>query len=503
MGTLPQWILFNLFVIAALALDLGVFHRRPHRVGLREAAWWSVVWIVTAILFGFGVLHFYGRQPGLEYFTGYIVEKALSIDNLFVFLIIFRALAVPAELQHRVLAWGVLGALIMRGAMIAAGAALIERFTWVLWLLGAFLIYAGAHMLFAGEGEHHPERSRFLRFANRHLRVTHGYRGARFFVHENGRRYVTLLFVVLILVELTDATFAIDSIPAVFGVTRNAFIVYTSNVFAVLGLRSLYFLLAGVLDRLRYLSAGLAFVLMFIGAKMLAEPWVHVPTGISLTVVLGILAVAVGASLLWPRAKEELQKAQTGLAPQIACLSNDAETIREGAALALHEAGRARAMTATREWWNDPRFAALMPRALAVTVGVAVRRDTFVQIRAANGMPPLAAVPAEQDAEEFELHWDGGASLDILTARNPAGSGAIARFLEKSGEGIQQVEFACPDVAEATRILREAHGVMPVYPEARPGANGTLVNFFLLPAEDGKVLIELYQPAKNEQQVAL
>lgn len=298
MGTPFLWLIFNLFVLAAIALDLGVFHRRPHKMETREAATWTLVWVGLSLAFGLGVMHFSGGQRGLEFFTGYVIEKALSVDNLFLFLVIFRAFAVDEKIQHRILEWGILGALVMRGVMIAAGAGLIERFNWVLYVFGAFLVYAGLQMLFAKKAEMHPEENRISRFAKRYLRVTQEYVGSKFFVRQGGKLFATPLFVVLLIVEITDITMAVDSIPAIFGITRDPFIVYTSNVFAILGLRSMYFLLAGALGRLRYLTAGLSFVLAFIGAKMIVEPWVHISVEISLAVVGGILLVALGASLL-------------------------------------------------------------------------------------------------------------------------------------------------------------------------------------------------------------
>jgi len=300
MGTPLLWLVFNLFVLVTIALDLGVFHRRPHKMNTREALTWTLVWVGLSVAFGLGVTHYSGAQRGLEFFTGYVIEKALSIDNLFLFLVIFRAFAVPENIQHRLLEWGILGALVMRGAMIAAGAGLIERFSWVLYVFGAFLVYAGLHMLFEKKEKMHPERNRISVFASRHLRVTHDYHGERFFVKEGGKLFATPLFVVLLVVEITDITLAIDSIPAIFGITRDAFIVYTSNVFAIMGLRAMYFLLAGVLGRLRFLTAGLAFVLAFIGAKMIVEPWIHISVEISLAVVAGMLLVALAASLLIP-----------------------------------------------------------------------------------------------------------------------------------------------------------------------------------------------------------
>jgi tellurite resistance protein TerC len=300
MGTPVLWLGFNLFVLAAVALDLGVFSRRLHKVELKEAAISSIVWVVLSLLFGVGVLHYWGRQPALEFFTGYLIEKALSVDNLFLFLVIFRTFAIDERFQHRMLEWGILGALIMRAVMIAAGAALIERFSWVLYLLGAFLIYAGAHMLFAKKEQVHPEQNPIVRFATRHLRVTHDYHGERFFTRVGGKLFATPLFLVLVVVEMTDVTLAIDSIPAIFGITTDAFIVYTSNVFAILGLRAMYFLLAGVLNRLRFLTVGLSLVLMFIGGKMIAGYWLHLPESVSLLTVGGILLLALVASLLFP-----------------------------------------------------------------------------------------------------------------------------------------------------------------------------------------------------------
>ena len=304
MGTPLQWLAFNVFVLITIVLDLRVFHRKAHKISVREAAIASFGWIGISVLFGLAVLYYYGEQPALEYFTGYLIEKALSVDNLFLFLVIFRAFAVDERFQHRLLEWGVIGALVMRGIMIAVGAELIQHFSWVMYLLGAFLVYAGLHMVLAKKTEVHPEKSRIFRFARKHLRVTHAYEGEHFFVRNAGKLFATPLFLVLLVVEITDLTLAIDSIPAIFGITRDPFIVYTSNVFAIMGLRALYFLLAGVLDRLRYLDAGLALVLMFIGGKMIGERWVHIPVSVSLGVVGGILLIALLASLLIPAKKK-------------------------------------------------------------------------------------------------------------------------------------------------------------------------------------------------------
>ena len=302
MGTPLHWFFFNAFILLAIVLDLRVFHRHPHKIGLREAAIASFGWIGVSVLFGLGVLYFRGEQPALEFFTGYLIEKALSVDNLFLFLVIFRAFAVEDRMQHRLLEWGVVGALVMRGIMIAAGAQLIEHFSWVLYVLGGFLVYAGIRMFFK-QVDMHPEKSRIVGFAHRYLRVKPEFYGEHFFVRDGGKLFATQLFVALLVVEITDVTLATDSIPAVFGITRDPFIVYTSNVLAILGLRALYFLLAGIIDRLRFLDEGLAVVLVFIGGKMIGEPWVRIPVSVSLAVVGGVLLIALVASVLVPSKK--------------------------------------------------------------------------------------------------------------------------------------------------------------------------------------------------------
>jgi tellurite resistance protein TerC len=300
------WGAFNLFVLAMLALDLFIFHRQAHEVRPREAAAWSVVWVALALVFGAGVYTFMGREAGLEYFAGYVIEKALSVDNIFVFVLIFSVFRVPAQYQHRVLFWGVLGALVMRGVMIAAGAFLIARFHWILYLFGAFLVITGIRMLRQHEAELHPESNPVMRLVRRIIPVTSTYAGQKFFVRERagGRLLATPLFVVLALVETTDLIFAVDSIPAIFAVTQDPFIVYSSNVFAILGLRALYFLLADVIQRFHYLKAGLSLVLMFVGIKMLVADVYKIPIGVSLGIILLTLAAAIGASWLWPRRAE-------------------------------------------------------------------------------------------------------------------------------------------------------------------------------------------------------
>ncbi len=296
------WIGFNLFVLCMLALDLGVFHRTAHVVTFKESMAWTTVWVALAMLFNLGVYHYMGPQKGLEFFTGYVIEKSLSVDNVFVFALLFSYFAVPPLYQHKVLFWGVLGALLMRAAMIFLGVALIERFTWVIYIFGAFLILTGIKMIVKREEEIHPERNPLVRWFKRLMPVTSDYRGDKFFVRENGVRMATPLFIVLLLVEFSDLIFAVDSIPAIFAVTKDPFIVYTSNVFAILGLRSLYFALAGVMDKFHYLKIGLGVVLSFVGVKMLLghTAW-KIDTSVSLGVIVAVLAISIVASLLRPR----------------------------------------------------------------------------------------------------------------------------------------------------------------------------------------------------------
>src|SRR5512139_1549546 len=296
------WVGFNAFVLAMLALDLGVFHRKAHVVSFKESITWTVVWVGLALLFNGGIWHFYGSQKALEFFTGYLIEKSLSVDNVFVFALLFSYFAVPARYQHKVLFWGILGALVMRAIMIAAGAALIAKFTWIIYVFGAFLILTGIKMVVKREEEIHPERNPVVRWFKKLMPVTADYREDKFFVRENGIRMATPLFVVLLLVEMSDLIFAVDSIPAIFAVTKDPFIVYTSNVFAILGLRSLYFALAGVMDKFHYLKIGLGVVLTFVGVKMiLAHTAWKIDTLVSLGVIVAILATSVVWSLLRPR----------------------------------------------------------------------------------------------------------------------------------------------------------------------------------------------------------
>jgi tellurite resistance protein TerC len=295
------WVLFNIFVVAMLVLDLGVFHRRVHTVKFREALIWSVVWVALAIIFAVVIYFWHGRTPSLEFVTGYVIELSLSVDNLFVFLLIFRYFQVPPGHQHKVLFWGILGALIMRAIFIAAGVGLIQRFHWIIYVFGAFLVYSGIKLFRQGEAEIHPEKNPVLRLFRRWVPVTKDYEGDKFFIRRTGL-FATPLLVVLVVVETTDLLFAVDSIPAILAITRDAFIVYTSNVFAILGLRSMYFALAGMMEMFRYLHYGLSLVLMFVGGKMLLSHYYEVPTVVALSVVAGILLLSVGASLVKPKA---------------------------------------------------------------------------------------------------------------------------------------------------------------------------------------------------------
>ena len=296
------WVGFNVFILAMLALDLGVFHRKSHVVSLKESLAWTAVWVVLALAFNAGVWHYAGSQKALEFFTGYLIEKSLSVDNVFVFALLFSYFAVPPLYQHKVLFWGILGALIMRAVMIAVGAALIAKFAWIIYVFGGFLILTGIKMIVKREEEIHPERNPVVRWFKKLMPVTPEYRGDKFFVRENGLRMATPLFVVLLLVEFTDLIFAVDSIPAIFAVTKDPFIVYTSNVFAILGLRSLYFALAGVMDKFHYLKIGLGVVLSFVGVKMLLShtAW-KIDTVVSLGVIVLILTLSVVLSLLKPK----------------------------------------------------------------------------------------------------------------------------------------------------------------------------------------------------------
>lgn len=299
-GTPLLWAGFTAAVIALLALDLFVFHRRAHEVGHREAFAWSVGWVALALLFNLGVYRWFGHRPALEFFTGYLIELALSVDNLFVFILIFSTFGVPAAYQHRVLFWGILGAQVMRAIFILLGAALLQTFHWVIFVFGAFLVYTGGKILVSRGTEVHPERNPVLKLFGKVIPSVPEFDGARFFTRRNGRWVATALLPVLLVVEATDVVFAVDSIPAIFAVTRDPFIVYTSNIFAILGLRSFYFLLASAMEKFRYLKVGLGVVLLFVGVKMVLSEWVHIPIELSLLVVVAVLGGSVFASVLHP-----------------------------------------------------------------------------------------------------------------------------------------------------------------------------------------------------------
>jgi len=295
------WAAFIAFVLAMLAIDLGVFNRTPHVVRAREALIWTGVWVGLALAFAAGLAVFSSHHAALTFLTGYVIEESLSVDNIFVIVLIFQYFAVPAQYQHRVLFWGILGALVMRGLFIAVGAALLTRFEWIIYVFGALLVITGVRMAFKQDDEFDGEQNPVVKFARRMLPITDGYRDKHFFTQEQGRRYATPLLLVLVLVEVTDLIFAIDSIPAIFGITRDPFLVFTSNIFAVLGLRSLFFLLAHVVTKFHLLKYGLAVILTFVGAKMLLEHWIHIPILLSLGVVVGVLALSIVLSLCYPQ----------------------------------------------------------------------------------------------------------------------------------------------------------------------------------------------------------
>jgi tellurite resistance protein TerC len=306
-NSLWGWVGFNVVVLAILALDLGVLHRKSEKVSLKEAGIWSGVWVALSLCFASAIYLTMGPESGLEFLTGYLIEYALSIDNIFVFVLIFAYFNVPEKYQHRVLFWGIIGALVLRGVMIVAGSALVTRFAWTLYIFGGFLVFTGLRMaLQKDDAAYNPDRDPVLRLARKVVPVTPDYRGDKFFVREPDatgkmRYWATPLFIVLLIVDTTDVIFATDSIPAIFAVTRDPFIVYTSNICAVLGLRALYFLLASIVDKFVYLKLGLSIVLIFIGAKMLLESFIHIPILAALGVVGVVLGASILASVKWPK----------------------------------------------------------------------------------------------------------------------------------------------------------------------------------------------------------
>ncbi|XXF81076.1 TerC family protein [Myxococcaceae bacterium GXIMD 01537] len=313
-GSPALWVGFVLFVMTMLALDLGVFHRKAHEVKFKEALGWSAVWVSLALVFNAGIWWKFGTEPAVQFLTGYLIEKSLSVDNIFVFVVIFSALGIPALYQHRVLFWGILTALVLRAAMILAGVAMLERFHWLIYVFGAFLIITGLKLFVQRNKEDHPEEGAVMKWARRVIPSTNQFDGARFFTLENGRKLATPLLMALLMVEVTDVVFALDSIPAIFAVTRDPFIVFTSNIFAILGLRSLFFLLAGAVQKFSYLKVGLSAVLVFVGTKMTIVDVVKIPPVVSLGVITVLLGGSIVASLLKAKA-EEKAGLQTGRTP--------------------------------------------------------------------------------------------------------------------------------------------------------------------------------------------
>lgn len=301
------WICFLGFVLLMLALDLGVFHRKSHEIKLKEALIWTGVWISLALIFNYGVYVFMGKEKAVEFLTGYVIEKSLSIDNLFVFIMLFTYFKVDVKYQHKVLFWGILGALVMRAIFIFAGVALINKFHWIIYVFGALLIFTGIKMVFQKEEQINPEKNPLVRLFKKFFPFTNENQGGNFFVKKNGKRFATPLFVVLLIVEFTDLIFAVDSIPAILAITNDTFIIFTSNVFAILGLRALYFALAGITQYFHYLKYGLAAILVFVGVKMTIVDWYKIPISTSLFVISGILVISVIVSVLFPKKEEENQ----------------------------------------------------------------------------------------------------------------------------------------------------------------------------------------------------
>lgn len=299
------WVVFGVFVLGMLALDLGVFSRKPHEVKFREALTWTAIWVSLALIFNAWIYFEFGSQKALEFLTGYLIEEALSVDNIFVFVILLSSFAVPKIYQHRVLFWGVIGAIVMRAVFIGLGVALVSRFHWVMYVFGGILIITGIRLLMQEDDhEPHPEKNPIYKLARRMMPAVSEYHGGSFTIVQNGKRYATPLLLVLIAIEATDVVFAVDSIPAVFAITTDPFIVYTSNIFAILGLRSMYFLLAGVIDKFHYLKIGLALVLLFVGTKMVIADWYKLPIIASLLTIAGLLILSVVASILFPKRVE-------------------------------------------------------------------------------------------------------------------------------------------------------------------------------------------------------
>lgn len=303
------WIFFTVFILAMLALDLGVFNRKTHVITMKEAMLWTAFWVGLALAFGAGVYFFYGHGKAMEFFAGYLIEYSLSIDNLFVFMLIFRFFNVPQAYEHKALFWGILMALVTRAVFIFAGVALITTFDWVMYIFGAFLVFTGVKMALNKQTEVHPEKNVAIKLLRFFIPVTRRFSGAKFFVVRRGVRYATPMLAVLLALETTDILFAIDSIPAVLAISKDPFIVYTSNVFAILGLRSLFFAISGLMKLFHLLHYGLAAILTFVGVKMLIEDFYHVPVGVSLLVIASMLAVSIVSSVIWPKKEGDVPPA--------------------------------------------------------------------------------------------------------------------------------------------------------------------------------------------------
>jgi len=302
------WIIFNAFVLLMLALDLGVFHKKLHVVSVKEALVWSGIWISLALCFNGLIYYIFGETKALEFFTGYVIEKALSVDNIFVFVLIFSYFHIPAIYQHKILFWGIIGALIMRVIFIFAGVALLEKFHWTIYIFGGILIFTGIKMLFDKDKKIEPDKNPVIKFFKKIIPTTNELHGDKFFIKQNQKNYATPLFIVLIMIEITDLIFAVDSIPAILAVTQDHFIVYTSNVFAILGLRSLYFALANIIDRFKYLAVGLALILVFVGTKMVIIDFYKIPINLSLLVIFLVLFTSVIVSMIKTRKTNNIDK---------------------------------------------------------------------------------------------------------------------------------------------------------------------------------------------------
>lgn len=302
--SLTLWVVFNIFIVAMLVIDLMVFNRKPHEISIKESLIWTGIWIALATVFGIGLYFYMSPEASIDYFTGYLIEKSLSVDNIFVFLLIFTYFGVEAKYQHRVLFWGIFGALVFRLIFIFAGVALLEQYHWVIYIFGAFLIFTGIKLGLEKDKEIHPNKNPVLKLVRRFIPITKHFHGQQFIINRNGRIFATPLFVVLIVIETTDVVFALDSIPAIMAITRDTFIIYSANAFAILGLRALYFALSGVMRLFHYLHYGLAFILVFIGVKMLIESFFQIPTLVSLGVIITTLTGSVLMSVLHPKETE-------------------------------------------------------------------------------------------------------------------------------------------------------------------------------------------------------